>query len=54
MNVDRNIKLSKLPDLILPTLLLSKTDNGLRRFFRKIGKILERFGTLDMGVALEP
>ena len=39
MNVDRNIKLH---DLILSTLLLSKTDIGLKRgFFAKKGTILE-------------
>ena len=38
MNVDRNIKV---PDLILSTVLLSKTDIGLKRFFRKIGTIFE-------------
>ena len=32
MDVDRNIKV---PDLILSTLLLSKTDIGLKRFFAK-------------------
>ena len=32
MDVDRNIKV---PDLILSTLLLSKTVNGLKRFFAK-------------------
>ena len=36
--VDRNIKL---PDLILSTISLSKTDVGLKVFFRKIGTILE-------------
>ena len=41
MNVDRNIKV---PDLILSTLLLSKTDIGLKLFFfRKIGTILQCF-----------
>ena len=38
MNADRNIKV---PDLILSTFLLSKTDIGLKRFFRKIGTIFE-------------
>ena len=38
MNVDRNIKL---PDLISLTLLLSKTDVGLRRFFHKLGTLFE-------------
>ena len=33
MNVDRNFKV---PDLSLSTLLLSKTDIGLKRFFAKI------------------
>ena len=32
MDVDRNIKV---PDLILSTLLLSKTNIGLKRFFAK-------------------
>ena len=48
MNVDRNIKV---PDLSLSTLLLSKTDIGLKRIFRKIFTILT-FVTLIMGVAL--
>ena len=38
MNVDRNIKV---PDLSLSTLLLSKTDIGLKRFFRKIVTIFD-------------
>ena len=38
MDADRNIKI---PDLILSTLLLSKTDIGLKRFFRKIVTIFE-------------
>ena len=38
MDVDRNITV---PGLILSTLLLSKTDIGLKRFFRKIGTIFE-------------
>ena len=38
MNVDRNIKV---PDLILSTHLLSKTDIGLKRFICKIGTIFE-------------
>ena len=38
MDVDRNIKV---PDLFLSTLLLSKTDVGLKRFFPKIGTIFE-------------
>ena len=32
MDVDRNMKV---PDLILSTFLLSKTDIGLKRFFAK-------------------
>ena len=40
MDVDRNIKV---PDLILSTLLLSKTVIGLKRFFRKIGTCFELF-----------
>ena len=47
MNVDRNIKV---PDLILSTLLLSKTDIGLKRFFAKYAHFLN-FVTLKMGVA---
>ena len=38
MNVDRIIKV---PDLILSTVLLSKTDIGLQRFFHKKGTIFE-------------
>ena len=38
MDVDRNIKV---PDLILSTLLLSKTGIGLKRFFHKKGTIFE-------------
>ena len=38
MIVDRNINV---PVLILSTLLLSKTDIGLKRFFRKIGTLFE-------------
>ena len=38
MDVDRNIKV---PDLILSTVLLSKTDIGLKCFFRKIGAMFE-------------
>ena len=38
MNVDRNIKV---PDLILSTLLLSKTYIGLKHCFRKICTIFE-------------
>ena len=38
MNVDRNVKV---PDLILSTLLLSKTYIGLKRFFRKKGTNFE-------------
>ena len=32
MNVDRN---RRVPDLLLSTILLSKTDLGLKRFFAK-------------------
>ena len=49
MNVDRNIKV---PDLILSTLLLSKTDIGLKLFFRKIGTLFFIFVTLKLGDAL--
>ena len=49
MDVDRNIKV---PDLISSTLLLSKTDIGLKRFFRKIGTVFFNFLTLKKGVAL--
>ena len=38
MHVDRHIKV---PALILPSLLLSKTDICLKRFFRKMGTIFE-------------
>ena len=50
MNVDRNIKV---PDLILSTLLLSKTDIDLKRvfFFAKKAQFLN-FVTFKMGVAL--
>ena len=48
MNVDRNIKV---PDLILSTLLLSKNDIGLKRFFAKYAQFLN-FVTLKIGVAL--
>ena len=48
MDVDRNIKV---PDLILSTLLLSKTDVGLKRFFAKKAQFLN-FVTLKMEVAL--
>ena len=48
MNVNRNIKG---PDLILSTLLRSKTDIALKRFFRKKSQFLN-FVTLIMGVAL--
>ena len=48
MNVDRNIKV---PDLILSTLFLSKTDIGLKRSFRKLAHF-SNFLTLKMGVAL--
>ena len=48
MNVDRNIKV---PDLILSTLLLSKTDISLKRFFAKESQFLN-FVNLIMGVAL--
>ena len=37
-NVDRNIQV---PALILSTLLLSKTDIGFKRFFRKIGTLFK-------------
>ena len=37
-NVDRNIQV---PTLIVSTLLLSKTDIDLKRFFRKIGTLFE-------------
>ena len=46
MNVDRKIKV---PDLILSTLLLSKIDIGLKRFFAKKAQFLN-FVTLKMGV----
>ena len=48
MNADRNIKVS---DLILSTLLLSKTDISLKRFFAKKAQFFI-FVTLKMGVAL--
>ena len=48
MDVDRN---KKVPDLILSTLLLSKTDIGLKRFFAKQAQFFN-FVTLKMGVAL--
>ena len=48
MDVDRNIKV---PDLILSTPLLSKTDIGLKRFFAKQAQFLN-IVTLKMGVAL--
>ena len=48
MNVDRNINV---PDLILSTIVLSKTDIGLKRFFAKKAQFLN-FVTLKMGVAL--
>ena len=48
MNVDRNIKV---PELILSTLLLSKTDIALKRFFAKKSQFFN-FVTLMMGVAL--
>ena len=38
MDVDRNIKV---PDLILSTLLLSKTDIGLKSFFAKKAQFFE-------------
>ena len=41
----------KVPDVILSTLLLSKIDIGLKRFFRKIGTIVELYD-LKKGVAL--
>ena len=46
MDVDRNIKV---PILILSSLLLSKTDIGLKRFFRKIGTIFELCGFKNGG-----
>ena len=48
MNVDRNIKV---PYLILSTLLLSKTDIGLKRFFRNKGTFFE-LCDIKIGVAL--
>ena len=48
MNVDNNIKV---PDLILSSLLLSKTIIGLKYFFAKKAQFLN-FVTLKMGVAL--
>ena len=48
MNVDRIIKV---PDLLLSTILLSKPDIGLKRFFAKLTQFLN-FVTLKMGVAL--
>ena len=48
MNVDRCIQV---PDLILSTLLLSKTDIGLKSFFAKKAHFLN-IVTLKMGVAL--
>ena len=48
MIVDRNIKV---PDMILSTLLLSKTDIGLKLFIRKMAQF-SNFVTLQMGVAL--
>ena len=48
MNADRNIKV---PDLILCTLLLSKTDIGLKRFSQNRHNFFN-FVTLKMGVAL--
>ena len=38
MNVDKNIKV---PDMILSTLLLLKTDIDLKLFFCKLGTIFE-------------
>ena len=50
MNVDRNINV---PDLILSTLLLSKTDIGLKRFFfSQNSHNFLYFVTLKMGAAL--
>ena len=48
MNVDRNIKV---PDLILFTILLSKPDIVLKRFFAKKAQFFN-FVTLKMGGAL--
>ena len=48
MNGDRNIKV---PDSILSTLLLSKTELGLKRFSQNM-HIFFNFVTLKMGVAL--
>ena len=48
MNVDRNITV---PDLILSSILLSKTDIGLKRFFAKYSQFFT-FVNLIMGVAL--
>ena len=48
MDVDRNIKV---PDLIWSTLLLSKTDIGLKRLFAKKAQFMN-FVTLKVGVAL--
>ena len=49
MNVDINIKVT---DLILSNLLLSNSDTGLERFFRKLGTSYYNFLTSKMGVAL--
>ena len=48
MNADINIKV---PDLVLSTLLLSKTDIRFKCVFAKYAQILN-FVTLKMGVAL--
>ena len=47
MDIDRNIKV---PDLILSTLLLSKTDIGLKRFIAKKAQVFN-FVTLKMGLS---
>ena len=49
MDVDRNIKV---PDLIMSTLLLSKADIGLKRFFRKIGFFFFKFYDFKNGGCL--
>ena len=49
MDVDRSIKV---PALILSTLLLLKTDIGLKRFFAKLAQFLN-FATLKMEIALQ-
>ena len=49
MNVARNIIV---PDLILSTLLLLKTDIGLKLVFRKIGTISLKFRHIKNGGCL--